>query len=259
MNEQNKGPAVASENEHNKIEVRNLTKNFGDLKVLDNISFNIKKGEFVCIVGPTGCGKTTFLNLLTRIHMPTKGDLLIDGESADPSKHNLAFVFQEPSALPWLTVEKNLRFGLEIKKLPSDEIDRRVEEIIRLMGLQNVRNLYPHQLSVSMEQRIIIGRAFAMNPDLLLMDEPYGQMDIKLRFYLEDEVIRLWRELGSTVLFVTHNVEEATYLAERILILTNKPATIKEEVKIDLGHPRDVTSPEFIKIRRYVTDQIKWW
>jgi len=259
LNEQNKGPAVASENEHNKIEVRNLTKNFGDLKVLDNISFNIKKGEFVCIVGPTGCGKTTFLNLLTRIHMPTKGDLLIDGESADPSKHNLAFVFQEPSALPWLTVEKNLRFGLEIKKLPSDEIDRRVEEIIRLMGLQNVRNLYPHQLSVSMEQRIIIGRAFAMNPDLLLMDEPYGQMDIKLRFYLEDEVIRLWRELGSTVLFVTHNVEEATYLAERILILTNKPATIKEEVKIDLGHPRDVTSPEFIKIRRYVTDQIKWW
>lgn len=259
MNEKNKGSADATENEHYKIEVHDLTKNFGDLKVLDNISFNIKKGEFVCIVGPTGCGKTTFLNLLTRIHMPTKGDLLIDGESADPAKHNLAFVFQEPSALPWLTVEKNLRFGLEIKKLPPKEIDQRVEGIIRLMGLQDVRNLYPHQLSVSMEQRIIIGRAFAMNPDLLLMDEPYGQMDIKLRFYLEDEVIRLWRELGSTVLFVTHNVEEATYLAERILILTNKPATIKEEVKIDLKHPRDVTSSEFISIRKHVTDQIKWW
>ena len=127
------------------------------------------------------------------------------------------------------------------------------------MGLQNFRDAYPHQLSVSTEQRIIIGRAFAMNPDLLLMDEPYGQMDIKLRFYLEDEVVRLWKETGSTVLFITHNIEEAVYLAERILILTNKPTTIKEDFKVDLPRPRDVTSPEFTRIRQYVTDQIKWW
>lgn len=127
------------------------------------------------------------------------------------------------------------------------------------MGLQNFRDAYPHQLSVSTEQRIIIGRAFAMNPDLLLMDEPYGQMDIKLRFYLEDEVVRLWKETGSTVLFITHNIEEAVYLAERILILSNKPTTIKEDFKVDLPRPRDVTSPEFTKIRQYVTDQIKWW
>ena len=131
--------------------------------------------------------------------------------------------------------------------------------IIKLMGLQNFRDTYPHQLSVSTEQRIIIGRAFAMNPDLLLMDEPYGQMDIKLRFYLEDEVVRLWKETGSTVLFITHNIEEAVYLAERILILSNKPTTIKEDFKVDLPRPRDVTSPEFTKIRQYVTDQIKWW
>ena len=194
-----------------KVEVKNLTKYFGDLHVLNDISFNVRKGEFICIVGPTGCGKTTFLNLLTRIYMPSKGDLLIDGESADPKKHNLAFVFQEPSSIPCT------------------------------------------------EQRIIIGRAFAMNPDLLLMDEPYGQMDIKLRFYLEDEVVRLWKETGSTVLFITHNIEEAVYLAERILILTNKPTTIKEDFKVDLPRPRDVTSPEFTKIRQYVTDQIKWW
>ena len=127
------------------------------------------------------------------------------------------------------------------------------------MGLQNFRDTYPHQLSVSTEQRIIIGRAFAMNPDLLLMDEPYGQMDIKLRFYLEDEVVRLWKETGSTVLFITHNIEEAVYLAERILILSNKPTTIKEDFKVDLPRPRDVTSPEFTKIRQYVTDQIKRW
>ncbi|WP_312692780.1 ABC transporter ATP-binding protein [Caproiciproducens sp.] len=250
---------MSESNQEYKIEVKNLTKYFGDLHVLNNISFNIKKGEFVCVVGPTGCGKTTFLNLLTRIYMPTSGDLFIDGESADPKKHNLAFVFQEPSAIPWLTVEKNLRFGLELKKLDKKIIDERVEKIISLLGLGPFRNSYPHQLSVSSEQRIIIGRAFAMNPDLLLMDEPYGQMDVKLRFYLEDEVIRLWKELGSTVVFITHNIEEAVYLSERILILSNKPTTVKEEVIVDLPRPRDVADPEFIKIRKYVTDQIKWW
>ena len=242
-----------------KVEVDNLTKYFGHLHVLDNISFKVKKGEFICVVGPTGCGKTTFLNLLTRIYQPTRGDLYIDGQSANPKKHNIAFVFQEPSAIPWMTVEKNLRFGMEIKKLPSAVIDERVERIIKLLGLQQFRDLYPHQLSVSSEQRIIIGRAFAMNPDLLLMDEPYGQMDVKLRFYLEDEVIRLWQELGSTVVFITHNIEEAVYVSQRILIMSNKPATIKEEVIVDLPRPRDVTDPRFIEIRKYVTEQIKWW
>ena len=242
-----------------KVRVENLTKYFGDLHVLDNISFNIKKGEFLCVVGPTGCGKTTFLNLLTRIYMPTSGDLYIDGEPADPKKHNLAFVFQEPSAMPWLTVEKNLRFGLEIKKLPKEEIDRRMQDILKMLGLEEFRNFYPHQLSVSTAQRIIIGRAFIMHPDLLLMDEPYGQMDIKLRFYLEDEVIRLWKTLGSTVVFITHNIEEAVYLADRVLILTNKPATIKEEIQIDLPRPRNVVDEKFIKYRQYITEQIKWW
>lgn len=191
--------------------------------------------------------------------MPTKGELYIDGEPAYPKKHNLAVVFQEPSSMPWLTVEKNLRFGMEIKNMPKAEIDKRVENMIKLLGLEEFRDKYPHQLSVSTAQRIIIGRAFAMQPDLLLMDEPYGQMDIKLRFYLEDEVIRLWKEMGTTVVFITHNIEEAVYLAERVLILTNKPAKIKEEVKIDLPRPRDVTDPEFIRLRNYITDQIKWW
>ena len=248
-----------SNQEEYKVRVEHLTKYFGDLHVLDDVSFNIKKGEFLCVVGPTGCGKTTFLNLLTRIYMPTKGELYIDDVPADPKKHSLAVVFQEPSSMPWLTVEQNLRFGLEIKKMPKDEINKRVENIIKLLGLQEFRNQYPHQLSVSTAQRIIIGRAFALQPDLLLMDEPYGQMDIKLRFYLEDEVIRLWKETGTTVVFITHNIEEAVYLAQRILILTNKPAKIKEEVMVDLPRPRDVTSPEFIEIRNHVTDQIKWW
>lgn len=242
-----------------KVDVRNLTNCFGDLRVLDNLSFQIQKGEFVCVVGPTGCGKTTFLNCLTRIYEPTEGNLYIDGEPTDPKKHSLARVFQEPSAIPWLSVRDNLEFGLKIKRYPTAEIQKRVEMIIELMGLKDMQKKYPKELSVSALQRVIIGRAFAMQPDLLLMDEPYGQMDIKMRFYLEDEVLRLWRELQSTVVFITHNIEEAVYLAERVLILTNKPASIKEEVYIDLPHPRDVTQHRFIEYRNYITDKIKWW
>ena len=251
--------AELNDNRPVKVEVKDLTKRFGDLLVLDHMNFDIKKNEFVCVVGPTGCGKTTFLNCLTRIHQPSEGDLFIDGEPADPRKHNISFIFQEPSALPWLTVEENIAYGLKIKKLPKDEINKRVEQIIKLMGLQDSRKKYPGDLSVSVAQRVVIGRSFAMQPDLLLMDEPYGQMDVKMRFYLEDEVIRLWKELGSTVVFITHNIEEAVYLAERVIILSNKPANIKEEIKIDLPHPRNVADPKFIEYREYITEKIKLW
>lgn len=245
--------------EEYKVQVKDLCKNFGKLEVLKNCNFNVKSGEFVCVVGPTGCGKTTFLNLLTCLTEPTSGEILLDGERANPKKHNIAFVFQEASAFPWLTVEQNLRFGLETKKKPKAYIDERVEKIISLMGLEPYRNSFPAQLSVSTEQKVVIGRAFAMNPDLLLMDEPYGQMDVKMRFYLEDEVIRLWKELGSTVLFITHNTEEAAYLAERVLILSQKPASVKEDIRISLPRPRDVYSDAFIEIRNKITDEIKWW
>lgn len=245
--------------EKEKINVVHLTKRFGDLLVLDNISFSIKEGEFVCVVGPTGCGKTTFLNLLTKLHTPTSGEIYIDGEPADPQKHSISFAFQEPSAFPWLTVKQNLEFGLKVKKQPRDVIEARTKRILDLLGLQAFKDSYPHELSVSAEQRIIIGRAFCTYPDLLLMDEPYGQMDIKMRYYLEDEVLNLWKELGSTVLFITHNIEEAVYLADRILILTNKPATIREDFKVNLPRPRDVSSPEFVEIRKYITEMIKWW
>ena len=242
-----------------KVRVRNLTKKFGDLLVLDDISFDIKKGEFICIVGPTGCGKTTFLNLLVKLLEPTSGNIFIDGEEADPKKHNLSFVFQEQSAFPWLTVEQNIRFGQETKKRPKHETDNVTEYILDMLGLKEYRDRYPHELSASMEQRIVIGRSFAMKPDLLLMDEPYGQMDLKLRYYLEDEVIKLQTATKSTVIFITHNIEEAVYLADRCLILSQKPTAVKEEVKIDLPHPRDVASKKFIELREYITEQIKWW
>lgn len=242
-----------------KVQVDHLTKRFGDLLVLDDITFNINKGEFVCVVGPTGCGKTTFLNLLTKLIEPTSGKLLIDGKPANPRRHNLAFVFQEPSYYPWKNVEENIRFGLELKKMPKIEIEKRTEEILYLLGMERFRKSYPNELSVSSAQRIIIGRAFAMQPDLLLMDEPYAQMDLKLRFFLEDEVLRLWKEIGTTVVFITHNVEEAVYLSEKILILSNKPAVIKETIINKLPYPRDIASKEFIALRKHVTEQIKWW
>ncbi len=242
-----------------KVEVRDLCKNFGSLEVLKNCNFSIKRGEFICVVGSTGCGKTTFLNTLTCLTEPTSGEILIDGERANPKKHNLSFVFQEPSAMPWLTVEENIAFGMKLKKWPKNRIQEQTDKIITLMGLSKCRKQYPHELSVSTEQKVVIGRAFAMEPDLLLMDEPYGQMDIKTRFYLEDEVIRLWQQLGSTVLFITHNVEEACYLADRVLILSNKPASVKEDLRLTMPRPRDIASPEFIEKRTYVENAIKWW
>ena len=247
------------ENNEIKVKVEHLTKKFGDLLVLDDISFDIKKGEFVCIVGPTGCGKSTFLNLLTRLIPATEGEILLDGEPADPKKHSISFVFQEPSAFDWLTVQENIEYGLKIKHRSPEEIKAQSEKIIELLGLNDWRDVYPKDLSVSMEQRVVIGRAFAVNPDLLLMDEPYGQMDIKMRYYLEDEVIRLWKATGSTVLFITHNLEEAVYLAQRVLILSNKPAKIKANIDVDLPRPRKVSDPEFVKIRKEITEMIKWW
>lgn len=245
--------------EQPKIVVQNLTKEFDGMTVLSNISFNINKGDFVCIVGPTGCGKTTFLNLLVKLIEPTSGQILIDGEPADPKKHNISFVFQEPSNFPWLTVEDNIKFNMKIKGLDKQEMQRRTDKILDMIGLTDQRSLYPGDLSVSAEQRVVIGRSFAVHPDLLLMDEPYGQMDIKVRYYLEDEVLKLWRETGSTVLFITHNIEEAIYLSQKCLIMTPKPTTIKAIVENPLPYPRDVSSQEFIQLREEVTDMIKWW
>lgn len=242
-----------------KVRVSNLTKKFGDLLVLDDISFDVKKGEFLCIVGPTGCGKTTFLNSLTKLYEPTAGEILIDGQPVDLKRHNIAYVFQEYSTFPWLKAEENISYGLKIKEASESVIKERTDEVIHMVGLDEYRNYYPEQLSASMLQRVVIARAFAIQPELLLMDEPYGQLDISLRFKLEDELIKLWKKNGTTVIFITHNIEEAVYLSQRILILTNKPTKIKEEIVNALPEPRDVADREFVAIRNRVTELIKWW
>ena len=243
----------------NKIEVKNLTKSFGDLLVLDDISFNVAKGEFLAIVGPTGCGKTTFLNCLSKLMNTTDGDIYIDGEVANPRKHNISFVFQEPTCMPWRTVRRNVAYGMEVKKFPKEKVEERTNYMLDLVGLKETADLYPNQISASMVQRVTVARAFAVDPDLLLMDEPYGQLDVKLRYYLEDELVKLWQTLQSTVIFVTHNIEEAVYVAERILVLSNKPTKIKAEVKVDLPRPRNLIDPKFVEIRKNVTELIRWW
>lgn len=242
-----------------KVVVNNLAKQFGELRVLDNINFTVGNGEFLCIVGPTGCGKTTFLNVLSKLLPPTEGNIFIDGQVANPKTHNISFVFQEPSCMPWRTVKENVQYGMEIKKFPKKEMENRLEKTLKLVGLDSCADLYPNQISSSMEQRVAVARAFAVNPDLLLMDEPYGQLDLKLRYYLEDELIRIWNEFKNTVIFVTHNIEEAVYLAERVLVLSNKPTTIKAEIKVDLPRPRNPVAPDFVEIRKQVTELIRWW
>ena len=237
----------------------NLTKRFGDLTVLDGINFNIKEGELLAIVGPTGCGKTTFLNTLSKLMPATEGEILIDGEEANPKKHNISYVFQEPTCLPWRTVRENVAYGMEVKGVGKEEREARATQIMDLVGLSSCADLYPNQVSASMMQRIAVSRAFAVNPDLLLMDEPYGQLDVKLRFYLEDELVNIWKKLNSTVLFVTHNIEEAVYVAERILVLTNKPTKIKAEIPVDLPRPRNLIDPKFVELRKQVTELIRWW
>ena len=242
-----------------KVSVKNMTKKFGDLLVLDDVSFDVRKGEFLCVVGPTGCGKTTFLNCITKLYEPTAGEILIDGEPVNLRKHNVSYIFQEYSTMPWLNVEENIAFGLNIKHRPESEVKQAVDEVIEMVGLQNFRKHYPNQLSASMLQRVVIDRAFATKPELLLMDEPYGQLDIELRFKLEDELINIWEKLGTTIIFITHNIEEAVYISEDILVLTNKPTKIKERMHNPLPRPRCVTDLDFIEVRERVTDLIKWW
>lgn len=242
-----------------KVQVSHLTKKFGDLLVLNDMSFDVNRGDLLCVVGPTGCGKTTFLNCLTNIYDITSEQVLLDGKKVDCKKNNLAYIFQGNTTMPWLTVEQNVAFGLDIKHTPKKKRDEQVAKYLDVVGLTAYKDYYPKQLSTSMLQRVAIARAFATEPELLLMDEPYGQLDIELRFRLEDELVKLWKMTGTTVIFITHNVEEAVYISNRIMVLTNKPTSVKQIMNNDLPRPRDIASPEFVELRNRVTEAIRWW
>ncbi len=222
---------------------------FGDLLVHDGIEFTVRENEFLCICGQSGCGKSTLLDILAGLIKPTEGHVLIDGKPADPKKQNISFVFQEPSNLPWLTVWENIATGLKIKKYPKAEIHRIVEDIIDVVGLRGFEHYYPHQISGGMKQRVAIARAFATDADLILMDEPFVSLDQHTREKMQQEILDIWQRRKRTIIFVTHNLEEAVFLGDRVIILSNKPAKVEENLEIPLPRPRDVLSPEFNALR----------
>jgi ABC-type nitrate/sulfonate/bicarbonate transport system ATPase subunit len=242
-----------------KVRFESLTKRFGNLTVLDDVSLDVHENTFLCIVGPTGCGKTTLANLLCGLIPPTRGRVTIDGQKVNPKLHSIAFVFQESACLPWRTVKDNIKLGLEIKRVPDKELKARLGEVITLLGLKGFEDAYPNQISGGMRQRVDIARAFCCETDLLIMDEPFCQNDEKTRFYLLNQLIEIWEKKKRTVIFVTHNLEEAVYLAERIVVFTQKPTRVRAEIDVALPRPRDLSSPEFVAIREQVTELVKWW
>lgn len=232
----------------NKLEV-DISHAYGSLTVHENIKFSVKENEFICICGPSGCGKTTMLDLLSGLMQPTRGQVLIDGQPANPKKQSISFVFQEPSTLPWLTVWDNIATGLRIKKLPKEDVKLRVDEVISVVGLQGFEKFYPHQISGGMKQRVAIARAFATDSDLILMDEPFVSLDQPTRERMQLEVLDVWKRLRRTIVFVTHNLEEAVFLGDRVLILSEKPTSIVADLAIDLERPRDPLSERFTELR----------
>jgi ABC-type nitrate/sulfonate/bicarbonate transport system ATPase subunit len=227
--------------------------------VLDRLRFSIGANEFLCLLGRSGCGKTTVANLMAGLLPCSEGSVTIDGVPADPRRHELAFVFQEPSLWPWRTVRNNIKIGLEIKQVPRHEIDRRVREMIELVGLEGFEDYYPYQISGGMKQRVAIARAFAVDADLILMDEPFAALDAQTRTSMQAEVLRIWEKRKTTVVFVTHNLEEAVYLAERIIVLTEKPTRIKASLEVDLPRPRDFSHPQFVALRKRLAELIGTW
>jgi NitT/TauT family transport system ATP-binding protein len=239
------------------IKVRvNESHRYGDLLVHDGVEFDVLENEFLCVCGQSGCGKTTLLDILSGLLKPSQGHVLIDGVPADPKKQNISFVFQEPSNLPWLTVRDNVATGLNIKKTPKNEVKDIVEDIIRMVGLQGFENYYPHQISGGMKQRVAIARAFATDADLILMDEPFVSLDQHTREKMQQEILDIWQHRKRTVIFVTHNLEEAVFLGDRVIILSNKPARVREAVPISLPRPRNVLSPEFTLVRTHCAESL---
>lgn len=217
-----------------------------DFCAIKDINFSIKKGEFVSIIGPSGCGKSTLLNLMTGLNFPTDGCILIDGEQIKGTGTERGVVFQHYSLFPWMSAQKNLVFGL--KQLHRNKSKKELEEIadryLSMVGLKDFKNKYPSQLSGGMQQRVAIARAFAMNPSILLMDEPFGAVDAKNRVILQELLLKLW-DNGSekkTVILVTHDIDEAILLSDRIIVMSASPGTVKEEINIDFERPRERSS-----------------
>nr|WP_090633048.1 ABC transporter ATP-binding protein [Neobacillus massiliamazoniensis] len=225
-----------------KIKIDSLGKEFESPRknviAIENVSLEIKQGEFVCIVGPSGCGKTTLLRILGGFEEKSTGTVsIIHKDSEKPLKST---VFQEDSIFPWMTVRKNIAYGLKIRKLPRKEIKKITDHYIEKIGLAKFAESYPHQLSGGMKQRVSIARAFAIDPEILLMDEPFSNLDEQNRFKLQKELLRIWEETNKTVVFITHSIDEAIFLSDRVFVMSSHPGTISASFLVDIPRPRTI-------------------
>ena len=222
--------------------------------VLENISLEVAAGEFLCLLGPSGCGKSTLLSTMAGFLAPTSGKITIDGEIVHKPDPRRIFVFQERGVFPWLTVEENVAFGLF--KLTRDERERRVAHYIKMVGLQGFEKAHPHELSGGMKQRLEVARALAVNPDMLFLDEPFGALDSITRLVMRGELLRIWEAERKTIIFVTHDIDEAVQLADRVVVLSARPAKVQQIVPIDIPHPRNLSSPRYLELRDGIFEQI---
>ena len=243
------------------IELRNVHYQYDgtdrQVLALHDVSLAVEASEFLCLVGQSGCGKTTLLNLVAGFLAPSAGDILIGGKRVTGKGFDRGIVFQDFAQLfPWRTARKNVEFGLEMKGVPRDQRGEVAMNFLRLVGLEKFANAFPHELSGGMQQRVAIARALAYNPTVLLMDEPFAALDALTRDEMQRFLVDVWRETKKTVLYVTHNVAEAVYLADRVLIFSPHPGTVKAEVRITLPRPRDPLSVAFLESQRTIVSHL---
>jgi NitT/TauT family transport system ATP-binding protein len=231
-----------------------FTRDGKSTSVLNDISLTVAEGEFVCLLGPSGCGKSTLLSTMAGFLSPTSGEITIDGEAVRGPDPRRIFVFQERGVFPWLTVEGNIAFGLF--HLPAAERRQRVAHYIKMVGLEGFEKAYPPALSGGMKQRLEVARALAVNPDMLFLDEPFGALDSITRLVMRGELLRIWQAERKTIIFVTHDIDEAVQLADRVVVMSARPATIQQIVNIDIPHPRDISSARYLELRDGIFQQI---
>jgi NitT/TauT family transport system ATP-binding protein len=236
------------------VEIKGVSKQFElqgqRIEALRDANLRLAKGEFVCLIGASGCGKSTLLRIVAGFEQPSQGEALMWGKPIAGPAPDRGMVFQDYGLFPWLTVRRNIAFGPTARGLAAAEVKDTVERFLLLVGLQRFADAYPHQLSGGMKQRVAIARVLANDADLVLMDEPFGALDAMTRERLQDELLDIWQRTGLTVMFVTHSIEEAIFLADRVVVMSPGPGRIETEMRIDLPRPRDVSAPDFNDIRR---------
>jgi len=242
-----------------RLSIEHLSKTFvsasGEtVEALKDINLEITDKEFICLLGPSGCGKTTLLRIIGGLDQATSGAALLDGHPVTGPDPKTAMIFQEYSLYPWRTVLDNVTFGLEIRGADKEKRSEKARSYLEMVGLQDFERSFPYELSGGMRQRVAVARALAVEPDVLLMDEPFGALDAQTRNRMQKELLEIWEKTRKTVIFVTHSVDEAVYMSDRIVVLTRRPGTIREVMDVSIPRPRDRTSTEFARIRRHVLD-----